>query len=130
VSPRPRQQLTFDGSVALATAKPRAGAIGKVQRLIEARPWLTCGEIADAVGEPSSRVSMALNKLKHEGCAQQREGEGTSKRSLWAGTSEAGREAREAALPEKHTLVTVEKVSRVMGRAWAQAGALSQQALA
>ncbi len=78
----------------------RDGVIGKVQRWIERHPWQTCADIAQGVGEPSSRVSNALNKLKHEGNAQQLKGVTGQNRSIWAGTMEAGRVAREARLAE------------------------------
>jgi hypothetical protein len=76
----------------------RGGLIGKVQAYIEAHPWKECGEVAKALGEWSSRVSNCLNKLKLEGNAQQRKGVGRSNKSIWAGTSGAGRERREAIL--------------------------------
>lgn len=93
------RQLTFDG-VEVEVQAPRVGCIGKVERLIEARPWLTCGEIAAEVQEPSGRVSMALNKLKREGRAQQRTRLGAHRRSAWAGTSEGGKALRETVLAE------------------------------
>lgn len=78
----------------------RDGVIGKVQRWIEHHPWQTCADIAQGVGEPPARVSNALNALKHEGNAQQIKGVTGQNRSIWAGTSEAGRSAREARLAE------------------------------
>ncbi len=78
----------------------RDGVIGKVQSWIERHPWQTCADIAQGVGESSSRVSNALNKLKHEGHAQQIKGVTGQNRSIWAGTSEAGQVAREARLAE------------------------------
>jgi hypothetical protein len=92
-------QLTFGGKPYVPPPVKRAGAIGKVERYIEATPWQTVGEIAEATGEPASRVSDCLNKLKHEGKAQQEKGIGRSQRSLWAGTSEEGRALREERLP-------------------------------
>jgi predicted XRE-type DNA-binding protein len=94
------KQLGFNGVPNTPNLRTRSGVIGKVQRFIEANPWRTCGDIAKGVGEWSPRVSEALNKLKHEGNAQQRKGMGKSQRSLWAGTSEAGREGRERLLAE------------------------------
>lgn len=93
-------QMMFGGGVYVPPVKPRKGAIGKVERFIEERPWLTCGEIADAVSEPSGRVSEVLNKLKHEGKAQAQQGLGERRKWLWAGTSEERREDRDALLRE------------------------------
>lgn len=102
----------------------RDGVIGKVQRWIEHHPWQTCTDIAQGVGEPSSRVSNALNKLKLEGNAQQIKGVTGQNRSIWAGTMEAGRVAREARLaeltPEHEETVqrrTIETFSRGVKRA-------------
>jgi DNA-binding IclR family transcriptional regulator len=78
----------------------RDGVIGKVQRWIEHHPWQTCADIAQGVGEPSSRVSNALNALKHEGNAQQIKGVTWQNRSIWAGTSKAGQVSRDARLAE------------------------------
>jgi hypothetical protein len=78
-------QLTFGGGHVVPQVKPRGGCIGKVERLIDERPWLTAGEIAAIVREPAGRVSMALNKLKHEGRAQQQAGLGQHRRTVWAG---------------------------------------------
>jgi predicted ArsR family transcriptional regulator len=86
-------QLDFDGNVFVHKAKPRAGCIGKVQRLIDERPWSTCSEIAKAVDEPAARVSNALNKLGHEGHAQQWKQPGQPN-TRWAGTLEAGSRQR------------------------------------
>lgn len=93
-------QLTFDGGPGEPQVKPRGGCIGKVHRLIEARPWLTCGGIAAVIREPSGRVSMCLNTLKHEGRAQQIERLGQHRRSVWAGTSEGGKAHRDAVLAD------------------------------
>jgi hypothetical protein len=118
-------QLTFGGGRVVPQVKPRAGCIGKVERLIDERPWLTAGEIAQTVGEPAGRVSMALNKLKHEGRAQQQAGLGQHRRMVWAGTSGAGRETREARLLEA-TAASDEEMGRKMAerlpRAFLRAG--------
>lgn len=76
----------------------RNGLVGDVQEYIENHPWEECGEIAKALEAPSLRVSRCLNKLKLEGNAQQIKNAGRSNKSLWAGTSEAGREKRDAYL--------------------------------
>lgn len=94
------RQLTLDGTPYVTAPKPRTGAIGKVERCIGERPWLTCGEIAAVVREPAGRVSECLNKLKHEGRAQFRDGLGQSKRFVWAGTDDGGRELRERRMAE------------------------------
>jgi len=102
----------------------RDGVIGKVQRWIEHHPWQTCADIAEGVGESSSRVSTALNKLKHEGNAQQIKGATGQNRSVWAGTSKAGQVSRDARLaeltPEHEENVqrrTIETFSRGVKRA-------------
>jgi hypothetical protein len=83
----------------LPPAQPRReGLIGKVRAYLDAHPWKDCGEIAEALGERSARVSNCLNRLKLEGNAEQRKGYGRMSRSLWASTMEAGRETRKAAL--------------------------------
>lgn len=94
-------QRTLFGTIETATAKPRAGAIGKVQRMLDERPWLTCAEIGEATGEPGWRVSECLNKLKHEGAAQWLDKAGTRGRRLWASTTKATAEQRDAAIPER-----------------------------
>lgn len=132
-----RMQLTLDGQPHAASGKLRAGAIGKVQRCIESTPWLTVHEIAIAVGEPASRVSDALNKLKHEGNAQQREKVGPNGRSLWAGTSEAGRALRDATLPERlsdvaaiREEIATRKNAAKLGRLLQRAGLRAEEASA
>jgi hypothetical protein len=126
-------QLTLDGEFAVPSVRPRAGAIGKVERAIEARPWLTCGEIAIVVDEPASRVSEALNKLKREGKAQQREGLGQSRRSVWAGTSEAGRELRDRRLAEviqSSDDDAAVKLAARFAKSWQRAGVVAPAVLA
>ena len=91
-------QLRFESQPEQPREKRRAGCVGKVQRVLDARPWLTCGEIAAIVGEPSFRVSGCLNKLKHEGHAQYHEGLGIHGRCVWAGTSTAGQQMRDELL--------------------------------
>jgi hypothetical protein len=93
-------QLTLDGNVAEPRCQPRTGCIGKVERLINERPWLVCGDIAAGISEPVDRVSNCLNKLKLEGKAQFQVGLGERRKSVWAGTTEAGRELREIRLHE------------------------------
>lgn len=73
-------QLTFGGG----SAASRAGCIGKVQRLLDERPWLSACEIAKAVEEPTSRVSNALNGLKQEGRAVFEEALGPRDGYVWA----------------------------------------------
>lgn len=97
-------QLTFGGGHIEARAKPRAGAIGKVQRLLDERPWLTCGEVAEAIGEPSCRVSECLNKLKHEGRAVRTERLGEQFRDVWASPESAGASRGVERLDELHRL--------------------------
>lgn len=121
-------QRTLFGTIETATAKPRAGAIGKVERMIDERPWLTCAEIGEAIGEPGWRVSECLNKLKHEGAAQWLDKAGTRGRRLWASTSKATAERRDAAIPERLQAVAtvreevetrhgVERLTRLLNRA-------------
>jgi hypothetical protein len=93
-------QLSFESEPPKNAVKLRAGCVGKVERLIEARPWLTCGDIAASINEPSFRVSGCLNKLKHEGRAQYREDLGVHGYHIWAGTSAAGQTARDERLRE------------------------------
>jgi phosphosulfolactate synthase (CoM biosynthesis protein A) len=90
------KQLNFD--IVAALHVQRGGLVGIVQAYIEAHPWEECGEIAKAINAPSLRVSNCLNRLKLEGNAQQIKNAGRSNKSLWAGTSEAGREKRDAYL--------------------------------
>lgn len=87
------KQLNFD--IIQTMHVQRGGLVGIVQAYIETYPWKECGEIATAINVPSIRVSNCLNKLKHEGNAQQRKGMGKSSKSLWAGTSEARRALRD-----------------------------------
>ena len=119
-------QLTWGGIPCVSTPKPRAGAIGKVERHVEAHPWQTAGEIADAIGEPADRVSLALNKLKHEGKAQQEKGVGQKRRSVWAGTSEAGeavRAERLRSIVAESDALMAEKAGERLVRAFCKAGA-------
>ncbi len=119
-------QFTLDGVPLVPTPKPRAGAIGKVERHVEAHPWQTAGEIAEAIGEPAGRVSLALNKLKHEGKAQQEKGVGPKRRSVWAGTSEAGRAVRAERLRSivaESDALMAEKAGERLVRAFCKAGA-------
>lgn len=120
------KQLTLDGTPFVPTPKPREGAIGKVERHVEANPWQTAGEIAAAIGEPPGRVSLALNKLKHEGKAQQEKGVGRNRRSVWAGTSEAGRAVRverlRSIVAESDALMA-EKAGERLVKAFSKAGA-------
>jgi hypothetical protein len=106
----------LDMTITLSAQVRRDGLIGKVQSYIETHPWKECGEIAEALGEWPSRVSNCLNRLKLEGNAQQRKGYGRSSKSLWASTSETGREAREAALvalePQHKENVEVQSIER------------------
>ena len=89
------KQLTFTTGIGTVATVRRAGLIGKVQAYIEANPWQECGDIANALDESPVRVSQRLNALKIEGNAEQIKSAGRSNKSLWAGTSEAGRERRE-----------------------------------
>ena len=119
-------QLTWGGLPCVPTPKPRAGAIGKVERHVEAHPWQTAGEIADAIGEPADRVSLALNKLKHEGNAQQEKGVGQKRRSVWAGTSETGeavRADRLRSIVAESDALMAEKAGERLVRAFCKAGA-------
>lgn len=120
------RQLTLDGTLFVPTPRPRAGAVGKVERYIEAHPWRTVGEIAEAIGEPADRVSECLNRLKHESKARQEKGLGQSHRSVWAGTSEAGRQRREELLRSiagESDARMAEKVAVRLPRAFLKAGA-------
>ncbi len=121
-------QRTLFGTIETATVKPRAGAIGKVERMLDERPWLTCAEIGEAIGEPGWRVSECLNKLKHEGAAQWLDKAGTRGRRLWASTSKATAEQRDAAIPERLQAVSdvraedeirksTERLTRLLNRA-------------
>lgn len=130
----PARQTLF-GTIEAEVIKPRAGAIGKVQRVIDERPWLTCAEIGEVIGEPGRRVSDCLNKLKHEGAAQWLDKAGTRGRRLWASTSEATAERREKAIPERlqavadaraedETRKNTERLTRVLNRAGIAPGSL------
>lgn len=128
-------QLTLRDDAYVPPAKPRGGAIGKVERCITERPWLTCGEIAAVVHEPSTRVSECLNKLKLEGRAQARQRLGQSKRSVWAGTDDAGQELRERRLTEVVNASSERadneaalRVTVSLSRAWERAGAITEGA--
>lgn len=123
-------QLMLGGGVYQPPVKPRAGAIGKVERFIEQSPWRTAGQIAAAIDEPASRVSDVLNKLKHEGKAQQQERIGQHQRSVWAGTSEAGQAERDRVLAEivaEHDGRMAEKAAERLPRAFLRAGAWSTE---
>lgn len=93
-------QRTLDGGEEVPTVRNRKGAIGKVERCLYIRPWLSCGEIAKCIGEPSSRVSNALNALLHEGTAQQEKGYGPRDGAVWASTAPELAERNEARLSE------------------------------
>lgn len=119
-------QLTWGGIPLAPTPKPRAGAIGKVERHVEAHPWQTAGEIAEAIGVRADRVSLALNKLKHEGKAQQEKGVGRKRRSVWAGTSETGeavRAERLRSIVAESDAIMAEKAGERLVRAFCKAGA-------
>lgn len=121
-------QRTLFGTTETVAAKPRAGAIGKVQRMLDERPWLTCAEIGEAISEPGWRVSECLNKLKHEGAAQWLDKAGTRGRRLWASTNKATAAERDAAIPgrlqavadaraEDETRRGAEQLTRLLNRA-------------
>lgn len=64
------------GLVRGARNEERAGAIGKVERLVQEDPGLRTRDIVQRVGEPRERVSGALNKLKLDGRIEHRTTEG------------------------------------------------------
>lgn len=93
------RQLTLDGGEVAPAGKTRhAGLLGKVQAAIEEHPWCTPAEIAKAIGEKAPAVGSALYALKKEGSAQPEYGLGARGGSVWASTSETGRETRQRAL--------------------------------
>lgn len=120
-------QLTFGGGVYVAPSNPRKGRIGKVERFLDnAAEWLTCGEIAARVNEPSWHVSECLNKLKHEGKAAQEPGLGEHRKWVWSGTSEHLREERAARLRESIVESDTRMAAQMAGRlskAFLRAGA-------
>ena len=68
----------------LLTSVEATSTIGKVKKLLDERPWLTCSEIAHVVQGRHDTVSSALNRLMKNGVAIRHEGLGPRGGSRWA----------------------------------------------